>query len=282
MADDLDNDWKDDRLAYMPTLRTRLRDEGTFFEHHVAAQPVCGPSRSSLLLGRYPHNTGYVANDDLDSVAAFLSQHNNTIGTWLSKSGYYTAFHGKYVNSVPGVPSGWSHWGGFIQTYNFYNASMYAYEEGEPAVPGGVRVMTGVHQTEFLGQETIASAKRAIAQNKPFFVHTTPVMPHWGTCYGPVFPPGQGYAPTDPHWEFDLTDPEGKKWALPISPCPTNRHKHAFDGQENKHVTGMWNVTAKGKIPAFMRSTMDVPGRLTAFEAERENMGVSEQVQERI
>ena len=26
MADDLDNDWKDDRLSYMRNLRTRLRD----------------------------------------------------------------------------------------------------------------------------------------------------------------------------------------------------------------------------------------------------------------
>ena len=52
MADDLDNDWKDDRLSYMPNLRTGFRDAGAFFENHVAAQPVCGPSRSSLLLGR--------------------------------------------------------------------------------------------------------------------------------------------------------------------------------------------------------------------------------------
>ena len=31
-----------------------------------------------------------------------------------------------------------------------------------------------------------------------------------GTCYGPKFPAGQSYAPTDPHWEFDLLDPAGR------------------------------------------------------------------------
>ena len=107
MADDLDNDWKDDRLSYMPNLRTGFRDAGAFFENHVAAQPVCGPSRSSLLLGRFPHNTGYVSNDDLDSIANYQAKQNNTIGTWLANAGYYTAFHGKYVNSVqPTFPIG--------------------------------------------------------------------------------------------------------------------------------------------------------------------------------
>lgn len=171
MADDLDNDWKDDRMSYMPTLRTEFRDAGAFFVNHVAAQPVCGPSRSSLLLGRFPHNTGYVVNDDLDSVAAFVARQNNSVGAWLKAAGYYTAFHGKYVNSCQKhVPSGWSHYGAFLQTYDFYNASCYAWEEDtmagkiEPA--DTIKVMTGVHQADFLGNFTVESARRAIAADK--------------------------------------------------------------------------------------------------------------------
>ena len=275
MADDLDNDWKDDRLTYMPHLSGRLRDEGALFEHHVAAQPVCGPSRSSLLLGRWPHNTGYVANGDLDSIAAFVSQHNKSVGKWLSDAGYYTAFHGKYVNSCEAhVPSGWSHWGGFIQTYNFYNASCWAVEAGVDVPPEStVKVMTGIHQADFLGNFTLESAARALALGKPFFIHTTPVMPHWGTCDGPKFPPGEGYAPDDPHWEFDLTDATGKRWAMPISPCPTKRHAHSFDGQRNTHVPGLWNVSITGARPLHMRQTVELPGRLTDFQVEREDMG---------
>lgn len=53
LADDLDFDYKQDRLAIMPNLK-RLREEGLHLVNHVAAQPVCGPSRSSLLAGRYP------------------------------------------------------------------------------------------------------------------------------------------------------------------------------------------------------------------------------------
>jgi hypothetical protein len=65
-----------------------FKEEGAFFENHVAAQPVCGPSRSSLLLGRYPHNTGYLANSDDASTAAYLKQHNHTTGKWLKDAGY--------------------------------------------------------------------------------------------------------------------------------------------------------------------------------------------------
>ena len=40
-----------------------------------------------MLLGRYPHNTGYVNNADLPSYANFLKQANNTVGRWLMDAG---------------------------------------------------------------------------------------------------------------------------------------------------------------------------------------------------
>lgn len=41
---------------------------------------------------------GYKANGDLNSVDAFFAQANNTLGAWTHAAGYYSAFHGKYVN----------------------------------------------------------------------------------------------------------------------------------------------------------------------------------------
>ena len=49
---------------------------------------------------------------------------------------------------------------------------------GEPLV------MTGVHQAQFLAEFTVEQAKKSQQRAKPFFIHTTPVMPHWGTCIG--------------------------------------------------------------------------------------------------
>jgi arylsulfatase A-like enzyme len=122
LADDLDFDYKQDRLAIMPNLKA-MREAGVHLVNHVAAQPVCGPSRSSLLAGRFPHNTGYIINDGTASIAAWTRAENNTLGTWLSAAGYYTSYLGKYVNSMEAhVPAGWSRWNGFSSgagTYNF-------------------------------------------------------------------------------------------------------------------------------------------------------------------
>ena len=49
LADDLDWDFKQDRLAIMPNLAKRIAGAGAHFVNHVAAQPVCGPSRTSML-----------------------------------------------------------------------------------------------------------------------------------------------------------------------------------------------------------------------------------------
>ena len=121
LSDDLDFDYKQDRLALMPNLK-RLRENGVHLSQHVAAQPVCGPSRSSLLAGRYPHNTGYIINDGNESIAAWTLAENNTLGAWLSAADYYTMFLGKYINSMEShVPAGWSRWHGFSSGAGTYN-----------------------------------------------------------------------------------------------------------------------------------------------------------------
>ena len=94
LADDLDFDYKQDRLAIMPHLRA-LRESGAHFVNHVAAFPVCGPSRSSFLAGRLPHNTKYQFNGEPRSMAAWAKEQDNTVGTWLTARGYHTSFFGK-------------------------------------------------------------------------------------------------------------------------------------------------------------------------------------------
>ena len=82
LADDLNADWKSDRLAYMPHLKKHFAEGGAEFVNHVAAVPVCGPSRSSLLRGRYPHNTGYLMNADDSKLGA-----SEGTGIWLACRG---------------------------------------------------------------------------------------------------------------------------------------------------------------------------------------------------
>ena len=236
----------------MPNLSERLKRGGLSFDNHVAALPVCGPSRSSLLYGRYPHNTGYFDNCDAVSMANFRSKQNDTIGRWLAKSGYHTAFLGKYVNCLEyDVPSGWSHWGGFRSsgnTYNSYNATMYTVDFDQantdmPPASVSWESMVGIHQADFLGGKVINQARVAIGKGLPFFVHVTPVLPHWTRCYGP-FASIDDYAFDDPSREM------AAKW--PISPCATPRHQKQFAGMTNPHIPS-WNKQESGVVPEEMQ-----------------------------
>lgn len=286
LADDLDTDFKQDRLALMPNLRDRVVRRGAAFTNFAAAQPICGPSRTSLLAGRYPHNVGYKANNDPASELAWLLQEGNTVGTWLTAAGYYTAYFGKYVNGMEGnVPTGWSHWGGFSSgdsTYNFYNATLFNVSAGPGGKYGPVHTvnMLGVHQADFLGNVTVQHMAQAVGAGQPFFMHVNPVMPHWGTCVGPC--PGGGsdcYGPNDPHWEWTLTSAAGdcpeqegggaKGCALPISPCPSVATAGLFANLTNPHVPS-WNASASGAVPPWVAA--NGPG-LTSFEAARQDMG---------
>lgn len=162
LADDLNYDYKQDRKAFMPNLKKHFAEEGLEFFNHVAVYSVCGPSRSSLLAGRYPHNTGYVANAKVDSVKAWLAEDNETIGSWLTRAGYHTAFLGKYVNGVEcTVPAGWGYWGGLTctsingtrvgGTYNYYNASQWnvSAHQRTSGEPHQYLIHTGVHQVVY-------------------------------------------------------------------------------------------------------------------------------------
>ena len=60
---------------------------------------------------------------------------------------------------------------------------------------------------------------------------------------------------------------------MPISPCPTNRNRHKFDGQTNPRIKGVWNVSIKGNRPQFMRKLEQTSGHLTEFQAWREDIG---------
>jgi N-acetylglucosamine-6-sulfatase len=283
LSDDLEFDFKQDRLdpAIMPNL-ARLREAGAHLINHVAAQPVCGPSRSSLLAGRYPHNVGYRINGGAQSIAAWTAAENNTLGTWLTARGYHTSYLGKYVNSLEEhVPAGWTQWHGFssgVGTYNYYNATMFDVPGPHPQPPFKQLIFTGTHQADFLGPYALRSVQAAVAAGKPFYIQVNPVMVHWGTCYGPE----KQYNATDPHWEWSLPCPEsepnccpvnrapGKDYAcaLPIDPCPSLATAHRFDSLSNPHVPS-WNASAAGGLPDFMSHMAPI----TNFEEERQNAG---------
>ena len=75
-------------------LRTPCLDEiaenGMNFSHSYTAQPVCGPARSSIFTGTYPHTNGVWGN------TMALGDNIKTIGQRLQDKGIKTAYIGKW------------------------------------------------------------------------------------------------------------------------------------------------------------------------------------------
>lgn len=76
--------------AQTPTL-DRLAREGFVFDNAVCQGMMCGPSRNSLISGRYPHQLGFYQNGDMRK----LPKDSWVLPKRLQESGYTTAWVGK-------------------------------------------------------------------------------------------------------------------------------------------------------------------------------------------
>ena len=82
-----------DHLGKKTPALMALASKGVLFSHAYTASPVCQPSRTSIITGLYPSQTGICGNQS-DPVNADLR--NFTFMNRLQESGYYTALVGKH------------------------------------------------------------------------------------------------------------------------------------------------------------------------------------------
>ncbi len=83
----------------------RLARQATVFTHAFCSTPQCGPSRSSIVTGLWPHRTGVIGNLEKAGGAPLQMP---TIGKHLQSAGYTTAWFGKWhLGDDPIGTSGW-------------------------------------------------------------------------------------------------------------------------------------------------------------------------------
>ncbi len=88
------------KIVKMPNY-DRLASEGTLFENCIVQNPVCTPSRCSLMTGLYPHNAGH------RTLWHLLRPHEPSLFRYLKNAGYHIQWYGKndlysqeYLNEI--------------------------------------------------------------------------------------------------------------------------------------------------------------------------------------
>ncbi|MFL5767111.1 MAG: sulfatase-like hydrolase/transferase [Actinomycetota bacterium] len=114
----LTDDQRFDELSRMPIVKRELIGKGVRFNDAFVVNPLCCPSRTTILTGKYSHGTDIYGNSPPHG--GFETFHangeeNSTIATWLHAAGYHTALVGKYLNGympddVSWIPPGWDRW----------------------------------------------------------------------------------------------------------------------------------------------------------------------------
>jgi N-acetylglucosamine-6-sulfatase len=177
------DDQRWDTLGYMPTVSTELVGNGVTFENSFVVNPVCCPSRASILTGQWSHTHGvwgiagtYGGFHRFDDAS--------TLATWLHAAGYRTGLFGKYLNgyrSPDYVPPGWDEWFAFTLNPNAYFD--YGVTERSAAPPRGTRNLWFGSEPEDYATDVLA--ERAVdfirsSGPEPFFLYFSPKAPHIG------------------------------------------------------------------------------------------------------
>jgi arylsulfatase A-like enzyme len=232
----------------LPRTEELLADRGTTFTNAFAPDPLCCPARSTLLTGRYAHNTGVLLEDPLyNGYLAFGDSGNeaDTIATRLRGAGYQTAFIGKYLNGYEeapeGVPPGWDDW--FAVANGFHDG--YDYDVNH----NGVLITRGDADDDYVTDALADEAVDFLAgtegrDDDPFLLFLAPTAPH------DAIPParrdeGNEFAddelPTNPN--FDETDVSDKPtWLRETVPPATQEEILTLQRQYRRMMGSMLAV----------------------------------------
>jgi len=194
LTDDLDKEM--DGMKPLEKTRKLIGSQGVTFENAFVTTPVCCPSRSTILTGRYQHNTRVLNNTIAGNCSSPQWQETMeplSVGVQAQDLGYKTFYAGKYLNQYgfkaaggpEHVPKGWDEWLGLIGNSRYFNYSLS--RNGKEEKHGDS--FEKDYLTDLLSNESVSfineNAKEA--KQQPFFMMIATPAPHEPWTYKPEY-----------------------------------------------------------------------------------------------
>ena len=168
------------RLLETPNM-DRIGREGVRFDRCLVTNSICGPSRATILTGKYSHRNGFYNNSN-----SRFDSSQQTFPKLLQAAGYSTAVIGKW--HLISEPTGFDHWHILPGQGIYYNP---------PMNDNGKQVKHSGYTTDIITDLSIEWLKKR-DKTKPFLLMSQHKAPH------------REWAPATRHlgWDKDRQYPE--------------------------------------------------------------------------
>ncbi len=148
-------------IAPTPNI-DRIAEQGMRFDRCLVTNSICGPSRATILTGKYGHKNKF-----------FLNEHNEFDGSQqtfpklFQEEGYSTAIIGKW--HLGSEPTGFHHWD-ILPGQGYYYNPIFINKEGRYEMEGYV--------TDIITDKAIEWLEKNMDNTSPFFLQVGHKAPH--------------------------------------------------------------------------------------------------------
>lgn len=139
----------------------RIAREGMRFDRCLVPNSICGPSRATILTGKYSHRNGFYNNSN-----SRFDGSQQTFPKLMQAAGYSTAIIGKW--HLQSDPSGFDHWQILPGQGIYYNP---------PMIRNGERIREEGYVSDVIGDRTIEWIRNR-DKSKPFMLMSQHKAPH--------------------------------------------------------------------------------------------------------